>query len=233
MLCAGRPPYFIITGKSKRLLEEQVKPAVEAFLTERGLTLSEEKTSITPIKHGFTFLGQTFRKHGNVLHITPATEGVLALVRKVGTLIREHASAPTPVLIKALNQTLRGGGNYHRHVVASDAFSRIDKYVYEQLWRMLRHRHPNRSRNWLFCKYWTYEDGRTIFTFSAKTKSGPRRYQVVRLGSLGIRRHRKIRAHANPYTREDAAYFAQRRRDQEKRLLPGLTSRESRVLLAT
>jgi RNA-directed DNA polymerase len=224
---------FIITGKSRRLLEEQVKPAVEAFLTERGLTLSEEKTSITHIKHGFTFLGQTFRKHGNVLHITPATEGVRALVQKVGTWIREHASAPAPVLVKALNQTLRGWGNYHRHVVASDAFSRIDKYIYEQLWRMLRRRHPNRSRKWLFRKYWTYEDGRTIFSLSAKTKQGPRRYRVVRLGSIDIRGHRKIRAHANPYTREDAAYFAERGRDKEKRLLPGLTSRESPVLLAT
>ncbi len=223
---------FIITGKSKRLLEEQVKPAVEAFLADRGLTLSEEKTTITHIKHGFTFLGQTFRKHGNVLHITPAREGVLALVRKVGTLIRGHANAPTPVLIKALNQTLRGWGNYHRHVVASDAFSRVDKYVYEQLWRMLRRRHPNRSKKWLFRKYWTYEEGRTIFTFSAKTKHGPRRYQVVRLGSIGIRRHRKIKARANPYCREDAAYFWQRRHDKEQRLLPGLTSRESRALLA-
>ena len=63
---------FIVTGKSKRLLEEQVKPAVEAFLTERGLSLSEEKTMITHITDGFTFLGQTFRKTGNVLHITPA-----------------------------------------------------------------------------------------------------------------------------------------------------------------
>jgi RNA-directed DNA polymerase len=59
---------FIITGKSKCLLEKQVQPAVEAFLAERGLTLSEEKTSITHIKHGFTFLGKTFRKHGHVLH---------------------------------------------------------------------------------------------------------------------------------------------------------------------
>jgi RNA-directed DNA polymerase len=31
-----------------------------------------------------------------------------------------------PILIKKLNQTLRGWGNYHRHVAASEAFSRID-----------------------------------------------------------------------------------------------------------
>jgi len=111
---------FIITGKSRRLLERQIRPAVEDFLADRGLTLSKEKTVITYIKKGFTFLGQTFRKHGRVLHITPSVEGVLALIRKVGTLIRKHVSVPMPVLIKKLNETLRGWGNYHRHVVASE-----------------------------------------------------------------------------------------------------------------
>jgi RNA-directed DNA polymerase len=165
---------FIITGKSKRLLEA-IQPAVEAFLEERGLTLSEEKTLITHIKHGFTFLGQTFRKQANVLHITPAEEGISALISKVGTLIREHVSVPMPALIKALNQTLRGWGNYHRHVVASEAFLRVDTYVREQLWRMLRRRHPNRSKKWLAQKYWTYDGKRLIFQCYAKTRQGLKR----------------------------------------------------------
>ncbi|KKM16542.1 hypothetical protein LCGC14_1684750, partial [marine sediment metagenome] len=50
---------FIITGKSKTLLEKDVLPAVKRFLAKRGLTLSEEKTEITYIKDGLTFLGQT------------------------------------------------------------------------------------------------------------------------------------------------------------------------------
>jgi RNA-directed DNA polymerase len=167
-----------------------------------------------------------------VLHITPAEEGISALISKVGTLIRDHVSAPMPALIKALNQTLRGWGNYHRHVVASDAFLRVDTYVREQLWRMLRRRHPNRSKKWLLAKYWFYDGKRLIFQCYAKTRKGLKRYQVIRLGSIGIRRHRKIRAAANPYTREDAGYFWRRRHDKESRLLPGLTSRESRALLA-
>ena len=117
---------FIVTGKSKRLLEEKVKPAIEEFLKERGLKLSTEKTRVTYIKDGFTFLGQTFRKHGNTLHITPAKEGIQALIKKVGTLIRKHVSAPIECLIKKLNSTLRGWANYHRHVVSSEAFSRVD-----------------------------------------------------------------------------------------------------------
>ena len=88
---------FLVTGKSKRLLEENVRPAVEEFLAERGLTLSTEKTAITHIHSGFTFLGQTFRKHGNALHITPSIEGVLALKQKLGDVIREYVSAPMPL----------------------------------------------------------------------------------------------------------------------------------------
>jgi len=223
---------FIITGKSKRLLEEIVKPAVEAFLAERGLRLSEEKTIITHIKDGFTFLGQTFRKHGRVLHITPSKEGVLALMRKVGVLIKKHVSAPMPVLIKKLNETLRGWANYHRHVVSSEAFSRIDKYVFEHLWRMVRKRHPKKSKKWLYKKYWT-ATGRKYFSVIDKTKKGIKKvYQVVRTSSIGIKRHIKIKAAANPYDPEYAAYYWRRRNKKESKLLPALSAREFRAQFA-
>ncbi|MFC0709152.1 reverse transcriptase domain-containing protein [Azorhizophilus paspali] len=48
---------FIVTGASKALLEHQVRPAIEAFLKERGLELSAKKTHITPSSEGFDFLG--------------------------------------------------------------------------------------------------------------------------------------------------------------------------------
>jgi RNA-directed DNA polymerase len=54
---------FIITGSSKELLENKIKPAVIAFLKERGLSLSEEKTRITHINEGFNFLGFNLRKY--------------------------------------------------------------------------------------------------------------------------------------------------------------------------
>lgn len=46
---------FVITGKSKEILEKEVTPLVQEFLTERGLRLSQEKTQITPIEDGFDF----------------------------------------------------------------------------------------------------------------------------------------------------------------------------------
>ena len=224
---------FIITGKSKRLLENQIKPAVEGFLVERGLTLSQEKTVITYIKKGFTFLGQTFRKHGRVLHITPSVKGVLALVRKVGTLIRKYVSAPMPVLIKKLNETLRGWGNYHRHVVASEAFGRIDTYVFEQLWRMVRRRHQNKSKGWLIKHYWSATGRKHRFAVRAKTASGRITvYEVIKLHAIGIRRYIKIKADANPYLQEYAKYFWRRRHDKGSKLLAAMSARELRAMNA-
>jgi len=223
---------FIVTCKSKLLLIRIVKPVIEKFLAERGLSLSEEKTMITHIKQGFTFLGQTFRKKGNVLHITPSKEGVLALQRKAGTVIRKHVSAPMPALIKKLNQVLRGWGNYHRYVVASEAFSRIDTYIYEQLCRMLRRRHPNKPEKWLVKNYWLTTGRKWVFSVKNKTKKGKRLYQVVRLSSMGIKRYVKIKADANPYMSEYSYYFWKRRHDKKARLLPALSAREYRAMAA-
>lgn len=62
---ARYPDDFIITGESRELLEMQVKPMMEAFMTERGLTLSPEKTVITNICDGFDFLGFNIRRYPN------------------------------------------------------------------------------------------------------------------------------------------------------------------------
>jgi len=215
---------LIVTGKSHRLLEQTIRPALEAFLADRGLQLSDEKTAITHIKHGFDFLGHTYRKHGGILHITPSRDSVRALLRKVGNLIREYVSAPMPALIKKLNHALRGWGNYHRHVVASDAFSRIDTYVYHQLWRMLRRRHPKKSKGWLIRKYWTATGRKWEFAVLAPTRKGKRLYRVLRLNSIGIRRHVKVKADANPYLPQYSRYFWRRRQGQGTTMPPEVPS---------
>jgi RNA-directed DNA polymerase len=221
---------FIITGKSKAILEDTIRPAVAGFLGERGLELSPEKTVVTHIRDGFTFLGQTFRKHGRVLHITPSKEGVHALTQKVGTLIRTHVSAPMPVLIKKLNEVLRGWANYHRHVVASEAFRRIDTYVFDRLRRMLRRRHPTKSSRWRIKHYWSAA-GRNVFAVAVKTaKAEHKVYQVLRVSSIGIRRYVKIKAAANPYLPEYAGYYWRRRHEKESRLLPAMSAREYRAM---
>ena len=223
---------FIVSGKSKRILEQTIKPAIEKFLSERGLNLSEEKTCITYIKHGFTFLGQTFRKHGNTLHITPSREGVQTLIREVGNIIRKHVGAPIEALIKRLNSVLRGWANYHRHVVSSEAFSRVDTYVFEQLWRMVRRRHQNKTKGWLARKYWSAA-GKHVFSVVHKYKNKTRILKVIRVCSIGIKRHIKIKAEANPYLPEFSDYYWRRRNLKEARLLGALSHRQYKAMIAT
>ena len=56
---------LIITGNSQEVLATEVKPLIVAFLQERGLELSEDKTRITHMEDGFDFLGQNVRKYNN------------------------------------------------------------------------------------------------------------------------------------------------------------------------
>ena len=78
---------FIITGATKDVLENEVRPLVEQFLSERGLELSPEKTRITHIDQGFDFLGQHLRKFDGKLLITPSKKNTHAFLEKVRGII--------------------------------------------------------------------------------------------------------------------------------------------------
>ena len=135
------------------------------------------------------------------------------------------SATPMEILVKKLNQTLRGWANYHRHVVSSAAFNRIDTYVFEQLWRMLRRRHQGKSRKWLFRKYWTAGDRRHTFAVRIMTRKGLFKvFRVVRIASIGIRRHIKIIAETNPYSPQYAGSFRLRRNKKDSKLLPALSA---------
>ena len=66
---------FLVTAPSKEVLEQHVRPNIEAFLAERGLALNQEKTRIVSIDEGFNFLGFTARKFRNGKLLITAGEG--------------------------------------------------------------------------------------------------------------------------------------------------------------
>ena len=90
---------FLISGRSKEILEQEVKPLVEQFMRERGLELSQEKTIITHIEDGFDFLGQQVRKYGETLLIKPSKESVQALLGKVRKIIKDNKQTSAGKLI--------------------------------------------------------------------------------------------------------------------------------------
>ena len=78
---------FVVTGASQEVLENLVKPRVVAFLRERGLQLSQEKTKVVQIEHGFDFLGWNFRKYSGKLLIKPSRKNAQAFYGKVREII--------------------------------------------------------------------------------------------------------------------------------------------------
>ena len=80
---------WIVTGPSEELLEDQVLPVIVAFLRERGLEISPEKTRVVHIRDGFTFLGQRVRRYGDKCLTQPSPESVKSLLEKTRNIMKE------------------------------------------------------------------------------------------------------------------------------------------------
>jgi len=203
---------FVVTGATREILEQKVKPALTAFLTERGLRLAEQKTVLTHISEGFNFLGHTVRKYGDKLLITPAKSKVEAMRKKIGELIHSAVGLTQEALLRQLNPRLRGWANYYRNGVSTQTFQKLDYYVYKRLRRWMERRHPNQPRSWLWRKYFTaIGDYRAFGVQIKKTDGASRVLALYRLASTRIERHIKVRGNANPYDPKDTQYFELRR----------------------
>lgn len=205
---------FIITGTTKDVLENKVRPFVEQFLNERGLQLSPEKTCITPIDQGFDFLGQHLRKFGGILLVKPSKKNTHAFLEKVRGLIDRNQSASQETLIHSLNPVIRGWTNYHQHIVAAKTFQRVGHVIWQRLWLWARRRHPEKSARWVKKRYFHPIGGRD-WTFAADTgkrtpEGKPIWLKLVYASDTKIRRHLKIRADANPFDPYWQDYFAER-----------------------
>jgi RNA-directed DNA polymerase len=212
---------FIITGRSKELLETQVKPLIVQFLAERGLELSEEKTRITHIEDGFDFLGQNVRKWGGKLLITPSKANVATFLAKVREVVKTNKTATAGHLVMQLNAKIKGWAMYHRHVCAKRTFDQVDHAIFHALWRWCVRRHPGQGRRWVAKKYFTTVPSDSgghhwVFYGEVKTSDGAsRRVALFHASSVRIRRHIKIRTAVNPYAPRWSTYL-ERRHSREK-----------------
>jgi len=198
---------FIITGSTPEVLE-RAKEVVREFLQERGLSLSEEKTKIVHIETGFDFLGQNVRMYGGKLLIKPSKNAVKKALTKIRTTIKENKAVNQEILIGLLNPIIRGWVNYHRYAVASRAFERFDYEVWQALWQWAIRRHRKKGARWVRKRYFHTVGNRTwTFSNSAKTSNHGELVKLVYATDTNIKRHRKIKAEANPYDPEWETYF--------------------------
>jgi RNA-directed DNA polymerase len=201
---------FIVTGSTKEVLENEVRPAIEAFLKERGLQLSSEKTKINHIESGFNFLGFNIRKYQGKLLIKPGRREFRSFITRLRAIIKTNQSVKTEVLIRQLNPKIRGWANYYRHVVSAQTFSQLDHCVFQAIWRWCKRRHPQKRATWVKKKYFhTIGRDNWVFVSSANDRDGTR-LALAKAKQIPIRRHVKIKSAANPYDLFYAEYFANR-----------------------
>ena len=191
---------LVITADSEEIAEEIKKILIE-FLHERGLQLSEEKTHITHISKGFTFLGWEFRKFKDKLLICPSKDSISSYTEKIHKILRHGRSWSQDAVISAINPITRGWCNYHKHTAASKTFSKLDHVTFNMLYAWAKRKHPNESRTVIVDKYW-HRKGSRKWVFSTKTQ------ELIELSKTKIWRPCMVRLDMNPFL--DTEYFEER-----------------------
>jgi len=203
---------FIITGVTKELLENEIKPLVESFLQERGLTLSPDKTCITHITDGFDFLGQTIREYHGKIIVKPSRKNIKTFLTKVRGVIKDNAQATAGHLIAILNPKIRGWTNYHQYATSKKIFVKADHALFKALWQWAKRRHPDKGRRWIKDKYFLLEGTRHWVFYGEQEGNAGKSYRVRLLSASDtpIKRRAKVKGEANPYDPQWEIYFEER-----------------------
>ena len=135
-------------------LAKQERSALASMLsTHMGLTLSPEKTLVTPVTSTMRFLGHHLRVRQDSLRRQQRPRLVIPKdrskrLRRTIQLIFDRSTITETLeqRLKRLNPVLRGWGNFYRHAWgAKHVFASLDHHVWWTILRWLKKRHP-RSR---------------------------------------------------------------------------------------
>ena len=211
---------FIVTASDQKTLEE-IRELLKKFLFERGLILSEEKTMISHINDGFDFLGWNFRKYNGKLIIKPSTKSINKIKQTVSQIIKVNKTSTQADLIYQINQVTRGWAEYHHTVCAKETFSKIDHCIWEMLRRWCKRRHPNKSKDWIYNKYWKTHKGRS---WSFKTEENILFY----MNDMPILRNPQLRLGTNPFL--DVDYFDKRAKDRRFKRAKAIKSNKAAII---
>lgn len=84
---------FIVISDDRQTLVQEVIPAVENFLNERGLKLSKNKTSLVNIRDGITFLGWKIFMKNEKVQVLPSNTAIQSLWEKIEEILIEQESS--------------------------------------------------------------------------------------------------------------------------------------------
>jgi RNA-directed DNA polymerase len=219
------PPSIIRYADDFVILHEDItvvqrcREIISEWLKDMGLELKPSKTRLVHTliqvdgqSPGFDFLGFKIRQFqagkyttgkntvkeplGFSTIITPSQEKVKLHLKKIAKVIDTHRAASQSKLIESLNPVIKGWANYYRTVPSSKTFYRLDFLVYQKLRPWAKHRHPNKSGNWITTKYW-HTIGGDNWVFATRQGNNP--LWLHKQGNVKIINHAKVKGESSPY----------------------------------
>jgi RNA-directed DNA polymerase len=206
-----RPATHLIVACHSQRQAEQVKAQLAEWLTIRGLTLNEDKTSITHARRGFDFLGFNIRRYPNdKLLIKPSKTAIKRIRKRLREVFRKMQGATTLTLIQTLNPIISGWAAYYRSAVSSGAFSLLDDYVWKLALKWATRRHRNKPKKWIADRYFgRFHPHRKDRWVLGDRDSG---VYLLKFSWTRIVRHQLVTGGSSPDDPALADYWANRRR---------------------
>lgn len=195
---------FVVFCESQEDAQRVKDRILPPWLAERGLSLSEEKTRIVHLTEGFDFLSFNVRHYhaprttrtGFKLLIKPSKKAITRKRQELRETWLRLIGLNVVAVLRKLNPIIRGWANYHRTVVASEVFQRMDDWMHRRAWRYAKRMHPNKSRKWRNQRYWgklnLERDDRWVF--GDKRRGG----YLLKFRWFKIVRHELVRGTASP-----------------------------------
>jgi RNA-directed DNA polymerase len=218
---------FVVFCETREDAIEVKERVLPAWLAQRGLSLSPEKTRIVHLREGFDFLGFSVRHYpcpqtsrsGYKLLIKPSKKAVLGKVRELRDewlALRGHS---VKAVLWKLNPIIRGWANYYRTVVSSRTFSKLDHWMFRRAYRYVKHTHPDKSWRWRRQRYWGRwnKEREDNWVFGDKHSS----QHLQKFSWFRIVRHELVRGRSSPDDPDLRDYWWERQKVNAKHLSAG------------
>jgi RNA-directed DNA polymerase len=201
---------------------ENVRVLLAKYLSERGLTLADDKTKITHVEEGFDFLGFNVRRYnvtifkkgqqpqpGKKLLIKPSNDSVKTLRAKIKDEFARARGTNAQALIGRLNPIVQGTANYWKTQVAKEIFKDIDFYLWTKTKRWIIRLHPRKNWDWIKERYFKPDSAgqsRSKWILTDPVTGN----QLRHMSWTEIKRHEMIKHTATPFDSTLTDYFRKR-----------------------
>lgn len=204
---------------------EKSAEILNLWLGKRGLSLSQEKTRIVHLKEGFDFLGFNIRHYpvsntatGWKLLIKPSRKSMQEIQDKLRQIWLKFNSQNVKAIIEKLNPIIRGWANYFRIGVSSEAFNKLDHWMFQREDRYAKRMHPKKPDDWRKKRYW----GKLNLKREDKWVFGDKHSgnHLTKFSWSEIERHILIKGRSSPDDPSLKEYWYERNKAKAKELIP-------------